>query len=84
MGENGGWDDAPNLLVNQINAIIEHIENPYKRYIVVGFHTGTSESRKEFETVMAQEYGDNYINLREYICTQGYEDLGIVPTEDEM
>ena len=84
MGENGGWDDDPNLLVDQINAIIEHIDNPYKRYIVVCLHTGTAESRKELETVMAMEYGDNYINLRNYICTQGYEDLGIVPTEDEM
>lgn len=84
MGENGGWDDDPSILVKQINAMIAHVGNPHKRYIVVGLHTGTAESRKELEYAMEQEYGNNYINLREYICSKGYEDLGITPNEDEL
>ena len=84
MGENGGWDNDPSVLIKQINAMIAHIGNLHERYIVVGLHTGTAESRKELEDAMEREYGNNYINLREYICSKGYEDLGIIPSEDEL
>lgn len=84
MGENGGWDNDPYLLIDQINAIVDHTKNLNGRYIVVGLHTGSAESRKELEAIMSEYYGENYVNLREYICTQGYEDLGITPTEEEI
>lgn len=83
MGENGGWDSAPAVLIDQVNRIVEHTQNNHGRYIVIGLHTGTPEERRELEDAMTAAFGEQYINLREYMCTTGMEDIGMVPTAED-
>ncbi len=54
------------------------------RYIVLGVPNGTREEMQALEAAMAAEYGDKYINLREYLSTDGMASLGLtVYPEDE-
>jgi len=88
IGQNGGYDDIADL-ISQQKAIIEHQNgNPVNedgsvRFIIVGLHTGTAEERAELETAMEAEYGAQYINLREYMSTQGLADAGITATDED-
>lgn len=88
IGTNGGYDN-PEDLIKQQRAIINHYEENGESFIVVGIHIGTAEERAELEEAMTQEYGDKYINLREYMCTCGIDDAnevldaGIETTEQD-
>lgn len=53
------------------------------RYLIIGDPFGSEETLKEQETVMEAEYGLNYINLRQYLLTQGLADAGITATEED-
>lgn len=83
MGTNGGWT-TPDDLISQIESMID---NQYKigteRYLVLGLTTGTAEERKELEDAMAANFGDHYINLREYLSTNALSDAGIEPTDED-
>ncbi|MDP4193365.1 MAG: hypothetical protein Q8858_17510 [Bacteroidota bacterium] len=35
------------------------------------------------EQAMVKEYGDKYVNLREYLSTKGLSDAGIKPTSED-
>lgn len=82
MGQHGGYDDVQEL-ISQQKAILEHQTASGERYIIVGLHTGTKESREELEDAMVAEFGDHYINLREYMSTKGMNDAGFAPTEND-
>ena len=88
IGQNGGYDDIDDLIAQQ-RAIIEHQSgNPVNedgsaQFIIVGLHTGTADSRAELEVAMEAEYGDQYINLREYMSTQGLADAGLTATDED-
>lgn len=66
IGQNGGYLDYSDLILQQKSMIPEQI---YKdgRYLVLGLTSGTEEERHELESVMEAEYGRNYINLREIL-----------------
>ena len=83
IGENGGYD-TPAELIKQQRAIIEHQTANNEKYIIVGLHTGTAEEREGLEKAMAAEYGEKYINLREYLCTEGLETAGLKGTEEDI
>jgi lysophospholipase L1-like esterase len=85
IGQNGGYDDINDLIAQQ-RAIISHqkmSELNQGKFIIVGLHTGTEDSRRELEAAMQAEYGDQYINLRDYMATSGLKDAGIEPTEED-
>jgi hypothetical protein len=85
IGQNGGYDDIDDLIAQQ-RAIINHqtlSEENQGKFIIVGLHTGTAQDRSELEAAMLDEYGDQYINLREYMSTSGLEDAGIEATEED-
>lgn len=81
IGENGGYENAEELIAQQ-QAIIKHQEEgiAQERYIIVGTHSGTAKERTETESLMEKTYGRKYINLREYMVTEGLDDAGIIPT----
>ena len=81
MGQNGGWNDIDDLKV-QIQAIIDTYGN-HKSYLVLGLTTGTAESRSDIEHAMQEEFGDHYINLREYISANGMKLAGLTATEED-
>lgn len=70
MGQNGGWDNDPAVLIEQQRAIINHQTANQDKYIIVGLHTLTASERSGLENAMTVEYGNQYINLREYMSSQ--------------
>ncbi len=72
-----GTNDKPldiKRLIKYQKAIINHYTENKEKYIVVGIPTGTAKERAKLEEAMEKEYGDKYINLREYMCTSGITD----------
>ena len=85
IGQNGGYSSIQDLIAQQ-RAIIDHQqmnEQNEGKFLIIGLHTGTAESRVELEKAMLEEYGEQYINLREYMSTQALEDAGMEPTEED-
>lgn len=83
IGQNGGYTGYFDL-VDQQRAIIEHQTKNSDRYIIIGMHTTTPGYREDLEELMVEEYGDKYINLREYMATDAIYDAGITPTERDL
>ncbi len=83
IGQNGGYADFDDL-IRQQRAIIDHQTANQDRFLIVGLHTGTAESRGPLEKAMQEEYGDKYINLRAYMATKAMADAGLEPTEEDM
>lgn len=85
IGENGGFDSTEELIAQQ-RAILEQYSEAAdnNRFLVIGSHTGTKEERQALEAAMEKEYGEHYINLREYMSTKALEDAGITPTDEDL
>lgn len=84
IGQNGGYDNITELIEQQ-RAIVNHQNgNPKGRFIIIGLHTGTSDERAKLEKAMADQYGNQYINLREYMSTRGLNDADIDATEEDL
>ncbi len=83
IGQNGGYTDFADL-IRQQRAIIDHQTANQDRFVIVGMHTGTAESRAPLEKAMLDEYGDKYINLRQYMATDAMADAGLEPTEEDL
>ena len=83
MGENHGWNNIQDLIEQQ-QAILSMQEKYAGNYIVVGLPTGTREERRELEEALYEAFGDKFLNIREYLSTQGIYDAGIKPSEDDL
>lgn len=83
IGENGGYDSYEEL-ISQQRAIINHQTANNDRFIIVGLHTGTARERAGLEKAMVDEFGDKYINLREYMAAQGMADAGLECTDEDQ
>ena len=79
IGATGGWETAYELVMENRGMVLGH-----NKYIIIGLPTGTASSRKNLEEAMVKEFGDNYINLREYLSTDGLTDANITPTEEDL
>lgn len=80
MGQNGGWGNDNNVLIQQIRRMIEFNSSAKKEYLVLGLTSGTASSRASLEYAMSHEFGRRYVNLRDYLSTYGIYDAGISPT----
>lgn len=83
MGENHGWNDIHDLIEQQ-QAILSMQKKYAGNYIVVGLPTGTKEERQELEEALYETYGDKFLNIREYLSTQGIYDAGLKPSEEDL
>ena len=83
MGQNGGWNENPEELITQIKSIL-NMDKWNNKYLVLGLTSGTAESRADLELEMTSEFGDRYINLREYIVKNGLEQQGLDATAEDM
>ncbi len=79
IGATGGWETSYELVMENRGMVSGH-----NKYIIIGLPTGTASSRKNLEDAMVKEFGDNYINLREYLCTDGLTDAGLTPTAEDL
>jgi hypothetical protein len=85
IGQNGGFEDTTDL-IRQLKAMISYSKS--QRYIVISFHKPnhvmkTIPRMKEMEDSLCQSFGKHYINLREYMVTNGLADAGLVPTQKD-
>lgn len=55
MGQNGGWDNGPGVLIEQQRAIINHQTANQDKYIIVGLHTLMASERSGLESAMIAE-----------------------------
>lgn len=67
------WDGTLEGLLSRQKELIAGRE----RYIVLGMPTGSREEMMYIEATMTAEYGKKYINLREYLSTDGMASLGL-------
>ena len=85
IGQNGGFDDAADL-IRQLKAMISYSER--NRYIVISFHKpndpmNSIRRMKEMEDSLQQTFGKHYINLRKYMVKKGLIDAGLFPTQED-
>lgn len=79
MGDNRtDLNDTKALLDRQSMYIGDH-----DRYIVVGPTRGTKAEMENFEKAMTETYGDRFINLREYMSTDGLPSLELEITNED-
>lgn len=80
IGTNDGWNGNIENLIKEQKLLIAGRE----RYIVVGIPTGTAKERAELEAAMEEEYGSNYVNLREFFSTNGMASLELSPSASDQ
>ena len=57
----------------------------YERYIVISEpYAIRGNDRADYDKLMLDAFGANYLNAREYIIRNGLSDLGIEPTETDL
>ncbi|MDR2410157.1 MAG: hypothetical protein LBE13_18895 [Bacteroidales bacterium] len=78
IGQNLGYADNADL-VSQYKAMI-HFSGS-NNFVILGLTSGTKAERTDLETLMTKEFGAQYINLRDYLSTQGLQDAGLTPTQ---
>lgn len=83
IGQNMGYSSYEELVAIQ-RSMIDYMNYDDKQYVIIGLTTGTAESRSVLEALMESEYGDRFINMREYLSTQGMEDAGLTPTNEDI
>lgn len=83
IGQNGGFTSYDEL-VEQQKAIINHQTKNKDKYIIIGLHTTTPSCREDLEGLMLEEYGDKYINLREYMSTDAMKNADLTPTQSDI
>lgn len=77
IGQNGPSVDRA---ISDAKAMIERIESPIKKYIVISKPTSTdADDAKYFE-----HFGNRFIAARKYLVQYGLEDAGITPTEQDL
>lgn len=79
VGAETKLSDADALLAKQRRYISGH-----DRYIIVGATTGSRDDMNYLEYVMTNAYGDRFINIREYMSTDGLASLELEITSDDQ
>lgn len=89
MGAFEGYKDEKEL-VTQIKTLLARQTNNTDRYLVIGLCCkGDWGDFSSYDTAMTQAFGDHYINIRKYLCSDGVSDaLGFAmlspSKQDEM
>lgn len=81
IGMNSGYNSFYDL-VSQCEIAVEKANN--EKYLVLGLTNGTRESQLELEEQMQSKFGNNFVNLREYLSTQALKDAQIEPTQKDL
>lgn len=85
IGTYGGYDTA-NELVAQIKLLLSRQTDNTDRYLVLGIcYQNEWKDMSALDSVMVQSFGEHYINIRKYLCSDGMADAGLSPTyEDKL
>jgi hypothetical protein len=81
VGDNGGWDNNPQKLLEQLKSATDLVDND--RYIVIGLSEGDTASNADIDKLLSDTFGDRYINPRELVNhTYSVKHAGDISTED--
>ncbi len=90
IGTYDGTYDTVDELISYQKAIISNRTANTDRYIVIGLYYmnnkwdyGLSSDLEKYESAMLKEYGDQFINLRKYLCSDGLSDAGLTATTQD-
>ena len=90
IGTYGGYSSTDELV--QLTKELASRQTANKdRYIVIGlcssngfWNYGSAVNLDVVDTAMSQAFGEHYINVRKYLCTDGLSDAGITPTDNDV
>lgn len=84
IGENGGWNNNASL-VDQNQRFVDFLAGSKNEnsYLILGMTKGNADENEEIEAMMNKQFGEHYINIREYLSTNAMNDLGLEPTEND-
>lgn len=69
IGNNGGYDNAEDLVAQQREFVRTRGKNKDK-CIIIGLLYGDNTSNAEADRLMAEAFGDKFLNVRECICKE--------------
>lgn len=98
IGSNGGWDGDYDVLIGQYRHMIEHAA--CEDYIIVGdtddpgaspadraqepLWEAGSETDTAWEAALRAEFGEHFINMRQYLIEYGLKTTGLTPTDEDL
>ena len=83
VGTYGEYESSSDL-VAQIKALLARQTHNSDRYLVLGIcYQNGWRDMSALDTVMLQAFGEHYINIRKYLCSDGLAEAGLTPTDDE-
>ena len=88
IGTYGDFNTAQEL-IDQQKALLARQTKNTDRYIVLGMYMSNDYSLPstvltQAESLMAQTYGNRFINLRKYLTGDAIQDAGIEPTKEDI
>ena len=91
IGCNSGWNGNASTLLNQVNLMVQHfVAAGGTKYIIAGAFSGkfmrTQAGRDEifaFETLAATQFGNNWLNLRQYLIANGLTENNLTATASD-
>ena len=92
MGTNDGVTSANYVqktkdLITRIRSMIESLNPIQKQFIVIGTHQPSIADKSVYEgieSMMYQEFGYRYINIRKYLIENGLKDCGLTPNTRDL
>ncbi|WP_251397472.1 hypothetical protein [Ureibacillus chungkukjangi] len=82
VGQNAG-NDSSQELVEEIETILKE-KKLRDNYLVLGISTAVTKAQLQNEISMEASFGENYINLRKLLSTDGLKLAGMNPSYDDI
>ena len=81
MGQNGGFNTVDELK-ELYKKVISHSGCP--NYVIIGLHGINKTTEEDLEKQFKQEFGNHFIDWRNYLLTRALDDANITPTEQDL
>lgn len=81
IGQNGGFKTVDELKELYKKAISH---SGCSNYVIIGLHAYNKTIEEEIEKQFKQEFGNHFIDWRNYLLTRALDDANITPTEQDL
>lgn len=81
MGQNGGFNTVDELK-ELYKKVISH--SSCSNYVIIGLHGYNKTTEEDLEKQFKQEFGNHFIDWRNYLLTRALDDANITPTEQDL
>lgn len=79
--QNGGYSSTEDL-VSKLIKMTEHLNT--NKYVIIGLHSGTIESRQTNVSALYNQFGDKFLDWGRYAATNALYDFGITPSDSDI